>query len=147
MQISNRLMPILFIGVLLAGVGLAASQWFFPKDKATSSSSSIEVTVPNLSAVALEGKIAFDASCARCHGKNGSGTNQGPPLIHDIYNPGHHSDASFVRAVKQGVRQHHWPFGNMPARPEVTDEELKAIIRYVRELQQANGITYRPHRM
>jgi len=35
----------------------------------------------------------------------------------------------------------------MPPRDDVTDEELMAIVAYVRELQQANGILYRPHRM
>jgi cytochrome c551/c552 len=35
----------------------------------------------------------------------------------------------------------------MPPQPQVSDEELAAIIRYVRELQTANGIFYRPHRM
>jgi hypothetical protein len=35
----------------------------------------------------------------------------------------------------------------MPAQPEVTGHEMASIIRYVRELQAANGIFYRPHRM
>jgi mono/diheme cytochrome c family protein len=49
--------------------------------------------------------------------------------------------------VRHGVRQHHWPFGDMPAQPQVTDEQLAQIIRYVRELQAANGIVYREHRI
>lgn len=107
----------------------------------------IEVTVPKLSSIASAGKVAFDANCARCHGRNAAGTDQGPPLVHDIYNPGHHGDAAFFSAVRRGVQQHHWPFGNMPAQPHVSDAEIAAIVRYVRELQSANGITYRPHRM
>ena len=78
---------------------------------------------------------------------NGVGTNTGPPLVHDIYNPGHHDDRSFYRAVKSGVPQHHWRFGNMQPLPKVTESQIGAIVRYVRELQLANGITYRPHRM
>jgi hypothetical protein len=35
----------------------------------------------------------------------------------------------------------------MPPQPQVSDEQLKAIVQYVRELQIANGITYRPHSM
>jgi hypothetical protein len=35
----------------------------------------------------------------------------------------------------------------MPPQPQVTPEQLEAIVRYVRELQVANGIAYRPHRM
>ncbi len=105
------------------------------------------VRVPELSRVAVAGQKAFDRSCAGCHGARGSGTDKGPPLIHDFYNPGHHGDDAFYAAARRGVRQHHWRFGNMPARPKVSKSQMVAIIRYVRELQRANGITYRKHVM
>ena len=38
----------------------------------------------------------------------------GPPLVHKIYQPGHRSDMAFVLAAQNGVRAHHWPFGNRP---------------------------------
>ena len=63
-----------------------------------------------------------------------------PPLIHKIYEPSHHGDESFQRAVAVGVRAHHWKFGNMPAIEGLTRGDVKAIIAYVRELQEANGI-------
>jgi mono/diheme cytochrome c family protein len=107
----------------------------------------VEVEVPKLSPRAEIGKTAFEVNCAECHGNNAAGSDKGPPLVHDIYNPGHHSDAAFVFAAKRGVRQHHWRFGAMPPQPRVNDGELKAIIRFVRELQTANGIEYRPHKM
>ena len=100
----------------------------------------VTVQVPLLSNLAKDGGAAFEASCAQCHGSNASGTDKGPPLIHRVYEPGHHTDAVFFLAVKQGVRQHHWQFGHMPAQPEVTDRQLTAITRFVRELQAANGI-------
>ena len=129
--------------VLLAIAGIVAWQlgWLGGR------SAMVSVRVPELSAVATIGQKAFDASCAGCHGARGSGTDQGPPLIHDIYNPGHHADSAFYTAAKRGVGQHHWRFGNMPAQPRVSDSQMTAIIRYVRELQRANGITYRRHRM
>ena len=96
---------------------------------------------------ATEGRKLFDANCATCHGKNAAGTDKGPPLIHDFYNPGHHSDAAFYFAAARGVRQHHWHFGDMPPQPQVTQDDLTGIIRYVREMQVANGITYRQHQM
>ena len=105
------------------------------------------VRVPELSSVAVLGQKAFDKNCAGCHGLRGSGSDQGPPLVHDIYNPGHHGDAAFYAAAKRGSKQHHWRFGNMPAQPQVSDSQMTAIIRYVRELQQANGIATRAHRM
>ncbi|MBA5775523.1 cytochrome c [Stappia sp. F7233] len=104
------------------------------------------LVVPQLSTEAAEGKRVFDAVCAACHGRNALGTEQGPPLVHDIYNPGHHSDEAFYFAAANGVRQHHWPFGNMPPQ-KVNRAEVDEIIAYVRELQKANGITYRPHNM
>ncbi|NJO35044.1 MAG: cytochrome c [Rhodospirillales bacterium] len=44
------------------------------------------------------------------------------------------------RAVKTGVRQHHWRFGDMPPQPRVTEEQVAAIVGFVREVQTANGI-------
>jgi mono/diheme cytochrome c family protein len=105
------------------------------------------VRMPVLSAPAAAGQKAFDATCAACHGVYGLGTKQGPPLLDAIYNPGHHADESFLRAVRQGVQQHHWSFGNMPPMPQVSDTQLFQIVRYVRELQEANGIKTAPHRM
>ncbi|UWQ54415.1 c-type cytochrome [Leisingera caerulea] len=96
---------------------------------------------PDLSDTAKIGKRAFDAVCAECHGDNAAGRNgMGPPLVHKIYEPSHHGDAAFLLAVRNGVRAHHWKFGNMPAQQGLTDADVKGITRYVRELQQTNGI-------
>ena len=46
-----------------------------------------------------------------------------------------------------GVVQHHWPYGNMPKQEQVTRDEVAKIVQYVRELQVANGITFKPHNM
>ena len=101
----------------------------------------VEIRMPaQLSLMADLGGGVFNGACAECHGKNAVGTDKGPPLIHKIYEPSHHSDFSFVRAVKQGVRQHHWPYGNMPPQPGITDEETLAIIEFIREVQRENGI-------
>jgi len=98
------------------------------------------VVVPDLDAGERIGESLFARHCSVCHGDNGTGTRAGPPLVHKIYEPSHHSDSAFVRAVRQGVIAHHWRFGNMPALPDVTDQEIKAITRYIRALQRANGI-------
>jgi mono/diheme cytochrome c family protein len=142
MKLSDRLLPIFVVGVLLAGVGALAARWIWPE-----STSGTGLIIPTFSKAAAQGQIAFDANCAQCHGSNAAGTAEGPPLVHDIYNPGHHADEAFFRAAKRGVPQHHWPFGNMPPRPDVSDKELTTIVRYIRELQEANGIFYRPHNM
>jgi len=100
-----------------------------------------DVSVPRLSAEQKQGESLFNASCASCHGINAAGKDGlAPPLVHKIYEPSHHGDMAFVLAAKQGVRQHHWQFGNMPPQPDVTDEQIQLIVAYVRALQRANGI-------
>jgi hypothetical protein len=64
----------------------------------------------------------------------------GPPLVHKIYEPSHHADFAFQKAVQSGVRSHHWGFGNMPPVEGITAAEIAMIITYVRTLQVANGI-------
>ena len=86
------------------------------------------------------GESAFQTHCARCHGTRATGTTQGPPLVHKIYEPSHHGDAAFYRAAALGVRAHHWKFGNMPKIEGVTEAEVGEIVRYVRWLQQQAGI-------
>ena len=98
------------------------------------------VTIPEFSPRATAGARLFAENCLTCHGTNATGTEQGPPLLHEIYEPGHHPDASFQRAVKQGVMSHHWRFGNMPPVPDLSRKDVAKIIAYVRELQRANGI-------
>jgi cytochrome c len=86
------------------------------------------------------GEALFTAHCARCHGMKGIGTHSGPPLVHKIYEPNHHGDPSFHRAVQMGVIAHHWSFGHMPRIENVAPEEVDAIIGYVRWLQRQAGI-------
>lgn len=102
----------------------------------------VQVALPaELSAEAQIGKRAFELKCAKCHGANAAGKNGvGPPLIHKVYEPNHHSDMAFVMAAKNGVQSHHWRFGNMPPVEGLTDADVKMIVRYVRELQKTNGI-------
>ncbi len=87
------------------------------------------------------GASAYDAVCAACHGLNAQGQDGvAPPLVHKIYEPSHHGDMAFVLAAQNGVRAHHWKFGNMPAVEGVTRSDILAIVAYIRALQRANGI-------
>ena len=143
--------------VVIGGVVVSLVTWLWsPPSKAPSSSVKVEdeklgkddFVLPELNALERMGARLFSENCSRCHGENALGTDRGPPLLHDIYNPGHHPDESFYRAVQFGVRQHHWKFGDMPAlRDRVQPHQVRAIIAYIRKLQHANGIVFRPHRM
>jgi hypothetical protein len=60
--------------------------------------------------------------------------------VHIIYEPNHHADAAFILAARNGVRAHHWRFGDMAPVPGVTDEMVLEIVGYIRWLQRQVGI-------
>ena len=139
-------MPAKILLGVCAVIGIAAIAWFQLSDdhrghqSVQRFSDGEEIIIPALTEVAKLGETTFGENCSMCHGANAVGTEQGPPLVHIIYEPSHHNDGSFYRAVAQGVRGHHWRFGNMPPIERVGEEDVTKIIAYVRELQRANGI-------
>ncbi len=96
-----------------------------------------------LSATGQEGAALFGMTCATCHGAGAVGTALGPPLVHQLYEPGHHSDHSIRSAVQNGVPAHHWAFGDMPPVVGLSEAQVDTIICYIRELQLAEGIADR----
>lgn len=133
------------IAMAIGALTIAALVWLFAfRDQAATSGTSlahqVNVIVPDISGQAAAGAVIFERTCATCHGANAAGGPGGPPLVNKIYEPGHHADAAFVLAVRNGVRQHHWKFGSMPPVPDVSEAEVARIISYVRTLQRANGI-------
>lgn len=140
------------IGVLVFGLGIIVYNNYshdqmqnphsVQKTSGNQGAALVEIIIPDdLSDRAKMGKLAFDKSCAVCHGINAVGQDGvAPPLVHIIYEPNHHGDAAFLLATKNGVRAHHWPFGDMPPVPNVPDASIALIVDYVRELQRANGI-------
>lgn len=123
----------IYLGVAVA-VAVGAYFYF------TAGGPQVDVTVPKLTAAAQQGATAFANKCVSCHGQNAAGSGSGPPLVHRIYEPNHHGDGSFHRAVRRGVRAHHWSYGNMPPIGGVSDRDIRQITAYLRELQFANGI-------
>ena len=135
-------LAIVYMNMRLSSQTEASSSHPSSETSGAQSNPMVEVVLPaTLSPDATIGKRAFEAKCASCHGMNAAGQNGvAPPLIHRIYEPNHHSDMAFILAAKNGVRSHHWSFGNMPPVPGLTDADVKFITRYVRELQTENGI-------
>jgi mono/diheme cytochrome c family protein len=82
-----------------------------------------------------QGEQLFESNCAPCHGKRAAGTDRGPTFLSKIYAADHHADIAFERAPQNGVRAHHWTFGDMPKISGVTAEDVKIIIAYIRWLQ------------
>ncbi|MBT6327821.1 MAG: cytochrome c [Candidatus Thioglobus sp.] len=83
-----------------------------------------------------QGKSKYQSTCMKCHGKSLLGTETGPSLLDNTYKPSHHADLSFYYAVKSGVRQHHWKFGDMPMITGLSPERVSDIIAYVRQQQK-----------
>lgn len=125
--------------VAVAAIGLIGALIAGENESIDDGGAHLQVRVPDLSPMAQAGQAAFDEKCAQCHGRSAAGSKKGPPLVHRLYEPSHHANASFWRAVQKGVQAHHWNYGNMP-RTGVSDSDMGTVIRYVRELQRANGI-------
>ncbi len=85
---------------------------------------------------ALErGEAIYGANCAQCHGTDLAGTNRGPSLLDPIYGPAQLTDAEFADSIRNGVEQRLWEFGDMPANGAITDEQIDAILTFVRARQ------------
>jgi len=82
------------------------------------------------------GQVLYEKYCSSCHGLQLDGSDKGPPLIHPFYKPSHHGDKSFYRAVLQGIRQHHWNFGDMQPVEGMTPKKMDSLVPYVRFYQQ-----------
>jgi len=132
-------MNIKMIAVLAIILGVTYAAWTLFTGPSSAGEDATTITIPEFTQVAQSGQIAFEENCAACHGINGAGTENGPTFLHAFYKAGHHGDASFEAAAKQGARQHHWKFGDMPPVEGITDDEILWITTYVRELQAANG--------
>lgn len=97
-------------------------------------------TEPADEALVAEGEEAFQQYCSDCHGVDLRGTGSGPPLLHPYYAPDHHADQAFFSAAQNGVQQHHWEFGDMPPVQGISDDEIAAVVAYVRHTQEEEGI-------
>lgn len=86
------------------------------------------------------GKVLYEKNCAACHGFDLKGSDKGPPFLHRVYEPSHHGDVAFQLAAKNGVRAHHWKFGDMKPVPGITPDEVAHITAYIRAEQRKADI-------
>ncbi len=85
------------------------------------------------------GALVYAANCAECHGADLRGTDRGPSLLSQVYEPGHHGDGAFQAAVARGSPEHHWDFGPMPPVPGLSIDDVEAVVALVRRTQQTHG--------
>jgi mono/diheme cytochrome c family protein len=81
-------------------------------------------------------KSTFESTCATCHGADGSGTPLGKTLqAADLRSPEVQKkpDAELIQSVTNGK-------GNMPPfKGKITDQQISALIEYVRTLPKAKN--------
>ncbi|WP_419853663.1 c-type cytochrome [Candidatus Poriferisodalis sp.] len=97
---------------------------------------------PPTTAAALaipDGAAVYQQYCAECHGADLRGTDKGPSQLSIIYEPNHHGDYAYRVAIRDGVREHHWWFGDMPPVEGITDLEIEKVISFVRSEQERLG--------
>lgn len=85
--------------------------------------------------VALGAEV-FEQNCATCHGPEAGGGLAGPPLTNELYVPDHHPDSAIRAAVARGVQPHHWDYAAMPPITGLSEDEVDAVIAYIRDVQR-----------
>jgi mono/diheme cytochrome c family protein len=113
-------------GVLISSA--AAQGWKIPQPS------------PGLMPNPAQGKGLYAQHCAACHGTDLKGSDKGPPMLHKVYEPSHHADIAFQLAVANGVRAHHWQFGDMAPVPGLTSDEVAHVTAFIRGEQRKVGI-------
>ena len=93
-----------------------------------------------VSLYAADAKANWDANCAQCHGKSGNAdTKMGKQLnAKDLTDPkvqAAFTDAKATQSIKEGVKENGKTtmkaFGG-----KLTDDEIKALVAYVRTLKK-----------
>jgi mono/diheme cytochrome c family protein len=92
-----------------------------------------------LSASAADGKTNWDSLCAKCHGADGKGqTKMGQKLgvkdFTDAKVQADLKDDAAVKAIKEGMKDKDGKT-LMKAFDTLSDDEIKALVQYVRSLK------------
>ena len=130
-------------GMIAKRVALAAMLAFFGVASLPAPAQTLQTTPkpsPGLMPNPATGKALYEKNCAACHGVDLKGSDKGPPFFHRVYEPSHHGDVAFQLAAKNGVRAHHWQFGDMKPVPGITPDEVAHITAYIRAEQRKAGI-------
>jgi mono/diheme cytochrome c family protein len=137
--------PVFVAGVVFSVVAVVAFGGnSSPRDPMTGQS---EFNIPTQDPVLVaEGGVLYEASCASCHGSDLRGTALGPSQLSVVYQPGHHPNEAYASAAFNGVRAHHWDFGDMAPVPGLSQDDMDRIVAYIRETQRTEGFEPYPPR-
>ncbi|HEY5910369.1 MAG TPA: cytochrome c [Verrucomicrobiae bacterium] len=90
---------------------------------------------------AADAKETYDKDCAKCHGADGKGkTKMGEKLgvkdYTDAKVQAEMKDEEMVKAIKEGVKEKGGDKSKMKAFADLSDEEVKALVAYVRAFKK-----------
>jgi mono/diheme cytochrome c family protein len=98
------------------------------------------VTKPsNMSSTAQLGENVYNYRCRSCHGPLGLGAVGGPPLATGEFAESIYPDTQMAQAILSGAPQKNYDYGRMPAQPDISDQDLRATIAFLREIQTLHG--------
>ena len=100
---------------------------------ATSSTVAVDPGFPNDEDTLAAGKKVFMAKCLACHGAQGEGL-VGPNFTDDYWIHGKGTEADMYKVVIEGVPDK----GMISWKPMMSDEEIRAVVVYVKSLQGTN---------
>ena len=98
-----------------------------------------DASSPVESSTVDQGADVYAEACASCHGADLRGSDKGPSMLSIVYEPNHHTDDSFRNAIANGAPQHHWPFGDMEPVEGLSEDDVEAVITFVRAEQERRG--------
>ncbi|HTL58447.1 MAG TPA: cytochrome c [Candidatus Limnocylindrales bacterium] len=90
---------------------------------------------------AADAKAIWTKDCAKCHGEDGKGkTKMGEKLgvkdYTDAKVQGDLKDPEMTKAIKEGVKDKDSDKPKMKGFPDLTDDEVKALVAYVRAFKK-----------
>ena len=98
------------------------------------------VTKPEeMSDWAAHGEVVYNTRCRKCHGPLGLGSVGGPPLVSETFAKSVYPDRNIARAIFEGVPQFSYDYGPMPAQADVSPGEARAVVSFLREVQEIHG--------
>lgn len=128
------------LGLLVAVVALAMVLTACSTERAGSNQSDR----PSKTAAGANGVVLYEQHCGGCHGVDLKGTDRGPSQLSVVYALDHHPDESYRSAIANGVRAHHWSFGDMAPVKGLSADQVDAIIGYIRVQQREHGFEAYP---
>lgn len=84
----------------------------------------------------LSGSDLYGRYCARCHGDTGGGSTLGSSLLESSYELPGYSDAQMAAVIRDGASSPGSAFGPMPGFPALDGDQVDAIVKEVRRLQE-----------